>query len=119
MSQEDLSILSQIKRFFELHGESRFTPWDASSEHKTINRAGFRRFFDTGVEYFALPETFKTDIAVGFDHRLVSKVCLKHGLLREGKNGEPTRSERLPNSATSTRCYRFTAKVLSEVTENE
>lgn len=118
VSQEELSILSQIKRFFELHGESRFTPWDASSDHKTINRAGFRKFFDTGVEYFALPETFKTDIAVGFDHRLVSKVCLKHGLLREGMNGEPTRSERLPNSATSTRCYRFTAKVLSEVTEN-
>lgn len=113
-SQEELSILSQVKRFFEQHGESRFTPWDAPSDQKTINRAGFRKLVDGGVEYFVLPETFKSDVAVGFDHRLVSKVCVKYGLLREGTNGEPTRSEKLPNSASSTRCYRFTSKVLSE-----
>jgi putative DNA primase/helicase len=118
-SQEELSILSQVKRFFEQHGESRFTPWDAPSEQKTINRAGFRKLLDGGMEYFVLPESFKSDVAVGFDHRLVSKVCIKNGLLREGTNGEPTRSEKLPNSASSTRCYRFTSKVLSEEENHE
>lgn len=117
-SQEELSILSQVKRFFEQHGESRFTPWDALPEQKTINRAGFRKFLDKGVEYFVLPETFKSDVATGFDHRLVSKVCIQHGLLREGVKGEPTRSERLPNSTSSTRCYRFTSKVLGEVDDH-
>lgn len=118
-SQEEISILSQVKRYFEQHGDSRFTPWEAPTEHKTINRAGYRKKLDKGVEYFAFSETFKTDIAAGFDHRLVSKVCIKHGLLREGANGEPTRSEKLPHSTSSTRCYRFTSKVLSDEEDYE
>lgn len=112
-SQEELTILSQVKRFFEQHGESRFTPWDATNEYRTTNRAGFRRLLDKGVEYFVFPETFKSDIAAGFDPRLVSKICIRHGLLREGTNGESTRSEQFPNSTSKTRCYRFTSKVLS------
>lgn len=112
VSQEELSILSQIKRFFEQHGESRFTMWDAPLEHKTIYRAGFKKISGEGIEYFVLPESFKNDISAGFDHRLVAKVCLKHGLLREGTNKEATRSERLPHSASNTRCYRFTSAVL-------
>jgi putative DNA primase/helicase len=119
VSQEELSILSQVRRFFEQHGESRFTPWDAQPEHKTINRVGFRKLVDDGMEYFVLPETFKSEVATGFDHRLVSKICLKRGLLVPGNKGEPTRSERLPNYAKSTRCYRFSPKVLGEEVEND
>jgi putative DNA primase/helicase len=118
-SQEELSILSHVKHFFEQHGDSRFTPWDAPLEHKTLHRVGFRKLIEGNFEYFVLPETFKTDIAAGYDHKLVSKVCLKHGLLREGTKGAPTRSEHLPNSTKNTRCYRFTSKVLSEVDVNE
>lgn len=113
VSQEELAILAQVKRFFENHGESRFTLWDAPPEHKTINRAGFKKVSDDGIEYFVLPESFKSDISSGFDHRLVARVCLKHGLLREGTNKETTRSEKLPHSVGNTRCYRFTSKVLS------
>lgn len=112
VSQEELAILAQVKRFFENHGESRFTWWDAPLEHKTINRAGFKKISDDGIEYFVLPESFKNDVSSGFDHRLVARICLNHGLLKEGTNQEPTRSEKLPHSTGNTRCYRFTSKVL-------
>lgn len=114
-SQEEQSILSQVCCFFEQHGESRFTPWDAPSEHKTLNRVGFRKTGDNGgMEFFVLKGAFKTEIAKGFDHRLVGKMCLKHGLLLEGSKGESTRSEKLPGIKGSTRCYRFTSKVLGD-----
>lgn len=112
VSQEELAIISQAKRFFEQHGESRFSLWDAPPENKTINRAGYKKYTNEGVEYFVFKESFKTEIAAGFDHRLFARVCIKHGLLREGTKKEYTRSERLPHSTVNTRCYRFTPKVL-------
>jgi putative DNA primase/helicase len=111
-SQEENVILSTVRRFFEQNGESQFTPWDAPQEHKTIKRAGFRRLDDGDVEFFVFPETFKSEIAKGFDPKLVSRICQKHGLLREGSKGEFTRSEQLPGMNKKTRCYRFTSKVI-------
>lgn len=121
VSQEELAILSQVRRFFELHGESRFTRWESNQENsKTINRVGFRRDFTHGTEYFVFPEAFKNDIASGFDPKLVAKVCLKNGLLQPGGKGEATRSERLPHISKNIRCYRFTHKVLgSDEVEGE
>ena len=113
--QEELAVASQVRRFFEQHAESRFTPWDAEADNKTINRVGFRKRGDNGeLEFFVLQEVFKSEIAKGFDHRLVGKVCVKHGLLLPGTNGAPTRSERLPDRAQNVRCYRFTSKVLGD-----
>lgn len=111
--QEEQLILSQVRRFFELHGEGRFTLWDSSPEFKTINRAGYRKRGEDGeVEFFVLPETFKVEIAAGFGDVRVAKVCLKHRLLKGGSNGEFTRSERLPGMNRNVRCYRFNSKVL-------
>lgn len=114
-SQEEQAILSQVRHFFEQHGESRFTPWEASTDHKTINRAGYRKKGEDGeMEFFVLLETFKTEIASGFDHKLVGNICLKNGLLKGGSKAETTRSERLPYMNRNTRCYRFSSKVLGE-----
>lgn len=113
-SQEEHEILSSVRRFFEQNGESQFTPWDAPQEHKTIKRTGFRKLDGGEVEFFVFPETFKSEIAKGFDAKLVAKICLKHGLLREGSKGEFTRSEQLPGMNKKTRCYRFTSKVLGD-----
>jgi len=112
---EEQAILSQVRRFFEQHGDSRFVPKNAPADYKTINRAGFKIENDEGeAEYIVLPETFKLEIAIGFDPGLVAKVCLKYGLLRPGSHGEPTRSERLPYTSKNKRCYRFTSKVLGD-----
>jgi len=112
--QEENVILSNVRRFFEQNGESQFTPWEAPQEHKTIKRAGFRRLDCGEVEFFVFPETFKSEIAKGFDPKLVARICVKHGLLREGSKGESTRSEQLPGMSKKTRCYRFTSKVLGD-----
>jgi putative DNA primase/helicase len=84
------------------------------TEHKTVNRAGFKKCENEDIEFFVFPETFKTEIAKGFNSTLVAEVYLHHQLLRGGSNGEPTRSERLPGMAKSTRVYRFTSAVLTE-----
>lgn len=46
---EELNMMAQVRRFFELHGEARFTDWDRpasdteSHAPRTIQRAGYRR----------------------------------------------------------------------------
>lgn len=120
--QEEALALSQIRKFFEQHGESRFTPMDNQTfETKTVNRVGFRKQTEDGITFFVLPESFKSEICAGLDHSYVAKICIQNGYLMPDKKGVSTRSERLPGIG-KIRCYRFTSKVLSflnEVTENE
>lgn len=114
--QEEKAILSQIRLFFEQHGESRLSPWNAEEKEKhgkTQMRVGFRKASEDGEEFFVLPESFKRDICSGFDPELVAQVCLKHKFLMPDTKGGATRSERLPGAKNSTRVYRFTSKVLS------
>jgi putative DNA primase/helicase len=115
--QEERAILSQVRHFFEQHGDSRFTPWledDHEKHGKTQMRAGYRKLCEEGEEFFVFLESFKREICSGFDPELVAQVCLKHGLLMSDSKGGATRSERLPGAKTSTRVYRFTSNVLVE-----
>ncbi|MCB1136539.1 MAG: DUF927 domain-containing protein, partial [Chlamydiia bacterium] len=113
---EESVIVRQIRHFFELHGESRFSPWEPSEYVRaTPNRAGFRKEqSEGGHEYFVFRQVFRQEICKGLDQRLAAKICLDKGWLQPGPNGEATRSERLPNTGKSTRVYRFTSKVLEE-----
>jgi len=120
--QEEKTILSQVRHFFEQHGESRFALWNVADQEKhgkTHMRAGFRRPGDAGEEFFVFPESFKRDICTGFDMAQVAQVCLKHKLLMPDKKGGATRSERLPGAQNSKRVYRFTSKVMADVEEME
>lgn len=115
--QEEKAILSQVRLFFEQHGESRFTPWNAiehENHGKTIMRVGFRKQGDAGEDFFVFPESFRRDICAGFDPSQVASVCLKHQLLMPDQKGGATRSERLPGQKNSMRVYRFTSKVLAD-----
>lgn len=40
---EEKKILSKVQLFFELHGDSRFSPWSCESGITTYNRAGFKK----------------------------------------------------------------------------
>ncbi|MEJ1958375.1 MAG: hypothetical protein WDM70_02050 [Nitrosomonadales bacterium] len=85
---EELNMLAQVRRFFESHGEARFTDWDRpvsntdSHPPRTIQRAGYRRhnvalddagkaiYLDSGdrathTEYYVFPETFKQEVCAG------------------------------------------------------
>lgn len=115
--QEEKAILSQVRHFFEQHGDSRFTPWNAIDHEaygKTIMRAGFRRHGDAGEDFFVFPESFRRDVCTGFDAAQVAQVCLKHKWLMPDQKGGATRSERLPGIKNSMRVYRFTPKVLAD-----
>jgi uncharacterized protein (DUF927 family) len=115
-NQEAAAMLSQVRQFFELHGDARFTDWErATDDHapKTVNRAGFRRTVEkTGeTEYYVLREVFRGEVCKGFDYRAIAKLLAGLDCLEmEGRSY--TRKERLP-SMGNTSCYRINAKLWS------
>jgi len=133
---EELNMLAQVRRFFEAHGEARFTDWDRpvsktdSHPPRTIQRAGYRKHIPavddeskpiyledvegkpraTHTEYYVMPETFKAEVCAGFDYRVVCKLLVKRGcLMTEGKGY--TRKERLPGGEGLAHCFRITHKL--------
>lgn len=115
--QEIYAALSQVRRFFELHGESRFTPWETAlaGDSRTMNRAGFRRVNEQGeTEFYVLPEVFKREICAGCNWRQVARALVERDVLIAGENRRSMRKERLPGLGT-VRCYRLTASVLQDV----
>ncbi|MFW9878321.1 MAG: DUF927 domain-containing protein [Candidatus Thorarchaeota archaeon] len=114
--QEEQFALTQIRKFFELHGESRFSSWDSDlvNESRTIKRVGFKRYTDDrGIEFYVFVTAFRKEICSRLDYRYVEKICIKHNLLLPSSDGSPTRPERFPGNKSTTRCYRFTPEVLS------
>ncbi len=113
-SAEPAAMLAQVRGFLEAHGESRFAPWDAPEGRATINRAGFRRAAadGSGVEFFVLPEAFRSEVCEGFDFRAVAKVLTESGALMPDADGSATRAERLPGLSKA-RCYRITPAIWS------
>ncbi len=137
---EVASMLRQVRRFLELHGEGRFTWWHrAADDHnaKTLQRAGFRRMvnergepiksnadhqrafgeeitpFDaerTSVEFFVLPETFRVEMCQGFDPEAVCKVLADHDCIACNEPGRYAKKVRLPGHGMA-RCYHITPQV--------
>lgn len=108
-NQEKATTLSQIRRFFEMHGEARFTPWNAT-DNRTINRAGFKKVENDIARYYVLPETFRSDICSGLDYRAVTKILLSEKWIEPDTNGAAYRREYLPGMGRS-RCYVITNKM--------
>lgn len=129
-NQEAAAMLAQVRQFFELHGDARFTDWErANDDHapKTVNRAGFRKYHDATdeagqpvfdsdgnrakeAEFYVLPETFRQEVCKGFDYKAIARLLAEQEcLLMDGQNF--TRKERLPVMGLS-RCYRITPKLL-------
>lgn len=129
-NQEAAAMLSQVRQFFELHGDARFTDWErATDDHapKTVNRAGFRKYHDATdeagqliydddsnrakeAEYYVLPETFRQEVCKGFDYKAIARLLAERGcLMMDGQSY--TRKERLP-VVGNVRCYRITPKLL-------
>lgn len=107
--QEKITILSQVRSFFEAHGESRFTEW-TDKNSCTINRAGFKKTTDTGTQFYVLSETFRKEICSGLDPRTAASILLNENWLHPDENGHAYRREYLPTLGR-TRCYVFTSKV--------
>lgn len=124
-AQETQKALLQIRHYFELHGESRFSTWDeieleySSYNTKTFNRSGYRRTIE-GIRFFyVFQEAFKNDICDGIDPKLAADVCIEKGWLVPDSGGKATRAENLPCSPGNTRCYRFNGnKIFSDEINN-
>lgn len=134
---EELNMLAQVRRFFEAHGEARFTDWSRPASNseghspRTIQRAGYRRHLtnektiqdgrgedatltNTRTEYYVFPETFKQEVCAGFDYRVVCKLLANLGCLMTEEVANKvsyTRKERLPGGEGNMRCYRITHKL--------
>lgn len=129
-------MLRQVRRFLEAHGSGRFTWWHrASDDHapNTLQRAGFRRMVDSdgkpirsdaehqreygermtpmdgegvSVEYFILPEVFRSEVCQGLDYQAVARVLLEHGALLPSTGRAFDCKQRLPGLGLSN-CYRI------------
>jgi putative DNA primase/helicase len=110
--------ITQIRKFLEAHGTSRFEPMGADScadeqEVRTYNRAGFRRRDDQGRwEYLVLPETFKTELCAGFNPSALTRELKRLGLLIPDKiEGKPQSRHKLPGMGTK-RVYYLSADIM-------
>ena len=94
---EGAQMLRQMRGWFALHGEARFTDWSRADDGhapKTMNRAGWRKPIKTttgleewtGVEWYCLPDVFRTEACKGFSERAGLRLLKERGHLHtEGK----------------------------------
>ena len=121
---EDVDAISAVRRFIELHGNSRFeamgdlAPTDSQGvpiEQRIPNRAGFRRHANEGGnEYLLLPEVWRTEVCAGLDSASVAKALVRRGYLAVGGDGKPQIKTRLPGFTATVRCYVITPRILGE-----
>jgi len=132
---EIAAAIAQIKKFFEAHGESRFTEWSdeasasgafsndddshhAHKPHPTINRAGLRRTSEYDrTEFFVFPETFKTELCAGFDAKAIAEELIRRQLLFPDKDGKASRPVRLPGVGLK-RVYHFSSRILADAEDD-
>jgi putative DNA primase/helicase len=109
-NQEVRTILSKVKAFFELHGESRFSDVKDTSGRITTNRVGFCESTLGGKLFYVLPEAYRSEICAGFNFKQVSKVLRERGWLIPDNEGKSLGRKTLPGMK-STRCYVFSEKM--------
>jgi putative DNA primase/helicase len=105
--------IAQIRKFFELHGESRFTPWDGVADRPTLNRAGLRRATDSGIDFYVFPEVFKQELCAGLDARRMAHVLIERRYLISGSDGSAAASCSLPVLGKK-RVYHFCHRILDD-----
>jgi putative DNA primase/helicase len=64
----------------------------------------------TQVEFFVLPEVFRSEVCNGFDYTAVCKALIEHGCLKPGTGRHFDDKQRLPGLGPS-RCYRITSAI--------
>lgn len=108
--QERQAILSQVRRFFEQHGDSRFALKNDADQSKTINRCGFREVSSDGTRYYVLPEAFRNEVCSGVESRAACKMLVDAGWIELDRDGKAQRREYLPGMGR-TRCYVFSPRM--------
>jgi uncharacterized protein (DUF927 family) len=89
-SSDEERALRQVRRFLELHGQSRFQRLVcgadgriAAPSEKVPGRLGYVEEADNeGLIYYILPENFRDEVCAGFDYKLVAKALNRLGYLK-------------------------------------
>jgi putative DNA primase/helicase len=103
--------IEKIRRFFALHGDSRFSPdGDSANGRPTINRAGFRK----NGNFYVFPEIFRSEIAAGFEWHSLAAALVERGMLVMGKDGKLQVTVRNPDGGKTIRMFCFTPAVLAD-----
>jgi putative DNA primase/helicase len=95
---EEAQQLRQVRGWFALHGDARFTVWSRSEDAhapKTMNRAGWRRpLKDAGAtgegqgeEWLVLPDVFRAETCKGFNEKAALRLLHRRGHLHREKPG--------------------------------
>lgn len=114
-NSEPDALLSQVRKFLETHGDSRFEPLGVDRDPmdsgrrdpmKVINRAGFSKRVagSDAREYMVLPEAFK-EIIRGHNPAWAKSVLADAGWLKPGTGGKTSQSVRIHGIAERTRVY--------------
>jgi hypothetical protein len=108
--------IEQVRRFFALHGESRFTAEDRSANGRpVINRAGFRK---DGC-FWVFPAIFRSEIAAGFEWHSLAAALVERGMLSAGTDGKIQRPVRNPDDNKAIRMLCFTPAVIADEEPSE
>lgn len=109
---ETAAGISQVRRFIEAFGESRFASLGGDEDRVIPNRAGFRRGFGGEREWLVLPETWRSEIAAGHDAGSLARILAGRGMMKVGGDGKPQVKTALPNLG-KVRVYVLTERLFS------
>lgn len=122
-ASEEEAMLRQVRGWFALNGEARFTDWNRSDDDRrplTSNRAGWRRNVKSAVvdevvavDWFVLPEVFRTEVVKGWSERAVLRLLDRLGHLRREK-GASFLSRIAPPGAGKVSAIRIRSTLLDE-----
>ena len=88
--------VEQVRKFFELHGESRFQSFYATIDNRPVHhRAGFRKTTAERCEWFVLPKVWHEEVCRGFDTANLNKELIRLKILIPGAWGKSTSSQRI------------------------
>jgi uncharacterized protein (DUF927 family) len=93
-SSDEASILKQVRRFYQLHGDSRFKKLEAD-ERIVINQAGYL----ADGEFWTFDQVFESEVCKGFEPKQVARALAKNGHLVTDEKG------RFKSKRTSKRTY--------------
>lgn len=130
---ERARMLNQVRAFLELHGVARFVWWHrANDDHapNTMYRAGFKKMFDRDgkpceepvgemskaafgdgeIQYFILPGVWRDEICKGYDYKVVCRLLIELGHLKNDNNRLDARGS-LPGMPKTTTYYRISSSI--------
>ncbi|WP_082501344.1 DUF927 domain-containing protein [Methylobacterium sp. Leaf88] len=79
------SGISQVRQFLEAHGESRFEPIDTDLVRPVHNRVGFVRGRGEDRHWLVLPETWRSEVARGYDPGALIRALAERGMALLGE----------------------------------